>query len=246
MVKSSPDAPARRRSRVAPIDPPLTHSLSLPLSPRTPCARCATLRRGSFAFRGKERVYFFPKKNAIHGTPVYRPCTPSTRPIIQETNKLASRRPREKHRAELRVRRAAAMSRFGTGLARRLAFGVSSSRSASCAGQPLCGSSPAAQALGGALSVGLGDGEGDKSALFFIAPTLLQTRGFAVPKRKVSRSKKGMKENHPSKRIRSKKTYSYCEKYDEVLGPHQICSGILKGTCTCSSVLKPAHGTAEN
>ena len=240
MVKSSPDAPARRRSRVAPIDPPLTHSLSLPLSPRTPCARCATLRRGSFAFRGKERVYFFPKKNAIHGTPVYRPCTPSTRPIIQETNKLASRRPREKHRAG--VRRAAAMSRFGFGLARRLAFGVSSSRSASCAGQPLCGSSPAAQALGGALSVGLGDGE----ALFVIAPTLVQTRGFAVPKRKVSRSKKGMKENHPSKRIRSKKTYSYCEKYDEVLGPHQICSGILKGTCTCSSLLKPAHGAAEN
>ena len=82
--------------------------------------------------------------------------------------------------------------------------------------------------------------------MFYIAPTLVQTRGFAVPKRKVSRSKKGMKENHPSKRIRSKKTYSYCEKYDEVLGPHQICSGILKGTCTCSSLLKPAHGAAEN
>ena len=62
MVKSSPDAPARRRSRVAPIDPPLTHSLSLPLSPRTPCARCATLRRGSFAFRGKRGLIFFQKK----------------------------------------------------------------------------------------------------------------------------------------------------------------------------------------
>ncbi|WZN62901.1 ribosomal protein L32 [Chloropicon roscoffensis] len=130
------------------------------------------------------------------------------------------------------------MARFGTGLARRLAFGVSSSRSASCAGQPLLASSPAAQALGGALSVGLGE--------FFVAPTLVQTRGFAVPKRKVSRSKKGMKENHPSKRIRSKKTYSYCEKCDEVLGPHQICSGILNGTCTCSSLLKPAHGAAGN
>lgn len=238
MVKSSPDAPARRRSRVAPIDPPLTHSLSLPLSPRTPCARCATLRRGSFAFRG--RVYFFPKKTAI----LVHPFTD----LVHPQRARSFRRPTNSHPAGqerstgLRVRRAAAMTRFGTGLARRLAFGVSSSRSASCAGQPLCGSSPAAQALGGALSVGLGDGE----ALFYIAPTLVQTRGFAVPKRKVSRSKKGMKENHPSKRIRSKKTYSYCEKCDEVLGPHQICSGILKGTCTCSSLLKPAHGAAGN
>ena len=219
----------------------LSLTLSLSLSRLGRPARAVRLfAEGALPFAAKG--LFFSKKNRHSGTPVYRPCTPSTRPIIQETNKLASRRPREKHRAELRVRRAAAMSRFGFGLARRLAFGVSSSRSASCAGQPLCGSSPAAQALGGALSVGLGDGE----ALFVIAPTLVQTRGFAVPKRKVSRSKKGMKENHPSKRIRSKKTYSYCEKYDEVLGPHQICSGILKGTCTCSSLLKPAHGAAEN
>ena len=57
------------------------------------------------------------------------------------------------------------------------------------------------------------------------------TRGYAVPKRKVSRSRKGMKANHPSKRIRSKKQYSYCETCDEVFGPHQICTGTLKGTC---------------
>jgi len=56
-------------------------------------------------------------------------------------------------------------------------------------------------------------------------------RGFAVPKRKVSRSRKRMRENHPSKRIRSKKQYSYCEKCDEVFGPHQICTGVLAGTC---------------
>merc|ERR1711904_335922 len=57
------------------------------------------------------------------------------------------------------------------------------------------------------------------------------TRGYAVPKRKVSRSRKGMKANHPSKRIRSKKQYSYCETCDEVFGPHQIRTGTLKGTC---------------
>jgi len=60
---------------------------------------------------------------------------------------------------------------------------------------------------------------------------VLFARAYAVPKRKVSRSRKRMKENHPSKRIRSKKTYSYCEKCDEVLGPHQICTGLLKGDC---------------
>jgi ribosomal protein L32 len=58
------------------------------------------------------------------------------------------------------------------------------------------------------------------------------TRSFAVPKRKTSRHRRGMRFNHPSKRIRSKKVYSYCETCDEVLGPHQICTGVLAGTCT--------------
>ena len=71
----------------------------------------------------------------------------------------------------------------------------------------------------------------DASPLPF-ATNLTLTRGFAVPKRKVSRSRKRMKENHPTKRLRSKKTYSYCESCDEVLGPHQICTGTLSGKCT--------------
>ena len=223
----------------------LSLTLSLSLSRLGRPARAVRLfAEGALPFAAKRGFIFFQKKPPF----MVHPFTD----LVHPQRARSFRRPTNSHpggqerSTGLRVRRAAAMSRFGFGLARRLAFGVSSSRSASCAGQPLCGSSPAAQALGGALSVGLGDGEGDKSALFYIAPTLVQTRGFAVPKRKVSRSKKGMKENHPSKRIRSKKTYSYCEKCDEVLGPHQICSGILKGTCTCSSLLKPAHGAAEN
>ena len=219
----------------------LSLTLSLSLSRLGRPARAVRLfAEGALPFAAKRGFIFFQKKPPF----MVHPFTD----LVHPQRARSFRRPTNSHpggqerSTGLRVRRAAAMSRFGFGLARRLAFGVSSSRSASCAGQPLCGSSPAAQALGGALSVGLGDGE----ALFYIAPTLVQTRGFAVPKRKVSRSKKGMKENHPSKRIRSKKTYSYCEKCDEVLGPHQICSGILKGTCTCSSLLKPAHGAAGN
>ena len=223
----------------------LSLPLSLSLSRLGRPARAVRLfAEGALPFAAKRGFIFFQKKPPF----MVHPFTDLVHPQRARSFRRPTNSPPggQERSTGLRVRRAAAMSRFGTGLARRLAFGVSSSRSASCAGQPLCGSSPAAQALGGALSVGLGDGEGDKSALFYIAPTLVQTRGFAVPKRKVSRSKKGMKENHPSKRIRSKKTYSYCEKCDEVLGPHQICSGILKGTCTCSTLLKPAHGAAEN
>ncbi|QDZ20904.1 putative ribosomal protein L32 [Chloropicon primus] len=76
------------------------------------------------------------------------------------------------------------------------------------------------------------------SALGKTPTTWVVTRGFAVPKRKVSRSKKRMKENHPTKRLRTKKTYSYCEKCDEVLGPHQICTGILKGKCSIDDLVK--------
>ena len=79
----------------------LSLTLSLSLSRLGRPARAVRLfAEGALPLAAKRGFIFFQKKTAIHGTPVYRPCTPSTRPIIQETNKLASRRPREKHRAE--------------------------------------------------------------------------------------------------------------------------------------------------